>query len=277
MKPLLRTLLCLLLSPLAFAVTEDKKGCSDHPLVTRMPGYLIVSCESKAFDTHRFANGESGHPKYLSPEGKLTELKYALPGGTLEQHLSKIQLVRNYQNALKAVGGKVIFDNPEGGHTVVRLTKGAQETFVEVKHYTTTYTLVILEQGAMEQAVKAADISTALDTQGRMALYGITFDFNKADLKPDSDATLKTMAEVLKATPSLAVFIVGHTDNVGDHATNLKLSKARAEAVKAALTTRFAIDAKRLTADGVAAMCPVATHANDAGRALNRRVEMVKR
>ena len=270
-----RLILTVLLAPVAQAA-EDKRGCSDHPLVTRMPGYVIVSCEAKEFGTHRFNSRESGDLKYLNPEGKVTELKYSLPGAT-DKHLTKVQLVRNYQNALKAIGGKVIYDNPEGGQTVVRLTKGAQETFVEVKHYTTTYTLVILEQGAMEQAVKAADISTAMEAQGRMALYGITFDFNKAELKPESEATLKTMAEVLKATPSLSVFIVGHTDNVGDHATNLKLSKARAEAVKAALTTRFAIDAKRLTADGVAAMCPVATNGTEAGRTLNRRGEMVKR
>ncbi len=274
---MLQILLCLLLGPLALAAPDDKKGCSDHPLVTRMPGYLIVSCETKDFGTHRFNTRESGALAYLNPEGKLTELKYSLPGGGEAKHLTKITLVRNYQNALKAIGGKVIYDNPEGGITVVRLSKGGQETFVEVKHYTTTYTLVILEQGTMEQVVKATDISTALEAQGRIALYGITFDFNKADLKPESEATLKTMAEVLKGAPGLGVFIVGHTDNVGDHATNLNLSKARAESVKTALTTRFGIDAKRLTADGVAAMCPVATNANEAGRALNRRVEMVKR
>lgn len=68
-----------------------------------------------------------------------------------------------------------------------------------------------------------------------------------------------------------------HTDNVGEHPANLKLSKARAEAVRAALTARYGIDGKRILSDGVAAMCPVATNGTDAGRALNRRVEIVKR
>ncbi|MBI4911373.1 MAG: OmpA family protein [Acidobacteria bacterium] len=265
------------MSPLLLFALGDKPGCKDHPLVTRMPGYEIVSCESNAFGTHRFNSREGGDLKYLNPEGKLTELKYSLPSPQAGQHLSKVTLVRNYQNALRAVGGKVIYDNPEGGITVVRLSKEGRETYVEVKHYSTTYTLVVLEQGALEQAVTASHITTALEAHGRIALYGITFDFNKADLKPDSEAALKAMSEVLKASPDLKVHIVGHTDNVGDHLTNLRLSKARAESVAAALTGRFGIQASRLSAEGVAALCPVATQATEAGRALNRRVEMVRR
>lgn len=277
MRPFSHRILLLPLVSMVLGAAEDKKGCSDHPLVTRMPGYVLVSCETKAFGTHRFNSRESGDLKYLNPEGKLTELKYGLAATAAGTHLSKITLIRNYQDALKAIGGRVIYDNPDGGISVIRLDKGTRETFVEVKHYTSTYTVVILERGSMEQEVKAVDISTALETQGRIALYGITFDFNKTELRPESEETMKTMAQILKDSPTLTVFIVGHTDSVGDHATNLKLSKARAEAVKAALATRFGSDPKRITADGVASMCPVATNGTEAGRALNRRVEMVKR
>lgn len=275
MNALRRTLLFLLLAPLAFAQPSDRKGCVDHPLFTRMPGYIILSCEGKDFAQATFYVG--GKQPYLKPEGKFTKVVYEMPEASGVKPASGLEVMRNHQNAIKAIGGEIVYENAPSGRTVLRLVKGGRETLVEVAGFSKQYSLTFVEKGGMEQSVKAADISTALDAQGRIALYGITFDFNKADLKPESEATLKMMAEVLKASPALSVFIVGHTDSVGDHATNLKLSKARAEAVKTALTTRFGLDAKRLIADGVAAMCPVATNGTEAGRALNRRVEMVKR
>jgi outer membrane protein OmpA-like peptidoglycan-associated protein len=70
---------------------------------------------------------------------------------------------------------------------------------------------------------------------------------------------------------------VGHTDNVGDVAANLKLSKNRGEAVKQYLVSRYKIEAIRLTGDGVGQLCPVSSNDTEAGRKLNRRVEIVKK
>jgi OmpA-OmpF porin, OOP family len=137
----------------------------------------------------------------------------------------------------------------------------------------------IVEPKAMttgQVTVSADAIGKGLDADGRIALYGIYFDTGKADIKPESRAQLDQMAAILKARPALRVHIVGHTDNVGSLDANLALSLKRAEAVVAALVNTHRVDAKRLSARGVASLSPVTGNRTEAGRALNRRVEMVE-
>lgn len=76
--------------------------------------------------------------------------------------------------------------------------------------------------------------------------------------------------------PLLKLHVVGHTDNVGDLDYNLKLSKARAEAVVNELVSKHKIAADRLKAHGVGPLSPVSSNDSEEGRALNRRVELVK-
>jgi OmpA-OmpF porin, OOP family len=131
--------------------------------------------------------------------------------------------------------------------------------------------------GTGKVTVDARAIGDTLKRDGKIALYGVHFDTNKAVLKPDSDEQLKQMAQALNTARDTRVFIVGHTDNQGDFENNLGLSQRRAQAVADALSTRFGIAANRMTARGVASLAPVATNADDAGRARNRRVELVLR
>ena len=84
------------------------------------------------------------------------------------------------------------------------------------------------------------------------------------------------MAKPLSSNPSLKVYIVGHTDNQGQFAHNADLSQKRAEAVVQALTSTYHVAPARLTAKGIASLSPVASNRDDAGRALNRRVELVE-
>jgi OmpA-OmpF porin, OOP family len=138
----------------------------------------------------------------------------------------------------------------------------------------------IIEVKAMAQnmvTVKAEEMAKSISTSGRIALYGIHFDFNKAEIKPESKATLEEIAKMLKAEANLALHVVGHTDNVGSHEFNLGLSKRRAEAVVAALTNDYGINVNRLSANGVASLAPVAVNTTEEGRAKNRRVELVPR
>lgn len=137
----------------------------------------------------------------------------------------------------------------------------------------------VIEPRAMatgQVTVSADAIGKGLDAEGRIALYGIYFDTGKSDIKPESKAQLDEMASILKARPALRVHIVGHTDNVGSLDANLTLSLKRAEAVVSALVNTHRIDARRLSARGVASLSPVAGNRTEAGRALNRRVEMVE-
>jgi outer membrane protein OmpA-like peptidoglycan-associated protein len=125
--------------------------------------------------------------------------------------------------------------------------------------------------------VDAKTIQAGLQRDGKIALYGVLFDTNKAVLRPESAPQLAQMAQVLKDDPGLKAFIVGHTDNEGGLDANMRLSQKRAAAVVAELSGRYGVPAARLTAQGVANLVPVTTNSSAEGRAMNRRVELVIR
>jgi outer membrane protein OmpA-like peptidoglycan-associated protein len=110
----------------------------------------------------------------------------------------------------------------------------------------------------------------------RTILYGIYFDFNSAQIKPQSDPVLKEIVQVMRREPSWKLRIEGHTDSVGgDAAQNKALSARRAEAVKAALVQR-GISALRLDIEGMGAASPREPNTTLQGRARNRRVELTR-
>ena len=139
--------------------------------------------------------------------------------------------------------------------------------------------LQIVEARAMETGkvtVDAKAIGKGLAQVGHIALYGIHFASDSAKLEADSDDTLAQMAALLQGQPALKVYIVGHTDNTGAAAHNLALSQQRAEAVVARLSAKYGIAPSRLAAKGMASYAPVASNHDDAGKAKNRRVELVE-
>ena len=109
------------------------------------------------------------------------------------------------------------------------------------------------------------DIYDELSASGRWTTQGILFESGKSDLKPESTPTLKAIAAALKGHPDLKVEIQGHTDNVGSAASNITLSQARADAVKAALVADYAIAEDQLSAKGYGDTKPVGEE-RDAGR-----------
>ena len=175
----------------------------------------------------------------------------------------------------------------EGGRMLVgSISKGGKELnvllYTSYAHSSQTDSAVtyieIIEPKAMptgQVAVDAKAIQGGLQADGKIALYGLFFDTGKAEIKPVSKAQLDEMAKVLQAQAALKVYIVGHTDSQGALDANLALSQQRAQAVVAALTGSYKIDAKRLQARGVASLVPVSSNADDEGRARNRRVELV--
>jgi outer membrane protein OmpA-like peptidoglycan-associated protein len=126
------------------------------------------------------------------------------------------------------------------------------------------------------QVENASNIFARLTRDGRVALYGIFFDFQEAVVKTESDQVLAEIAAVLANNPDLRLAVVGHTDNVGTHEFNMSLSGQRAEAVLAALTSRYQIGPDRLLGAGAGFLVPVASNDTDVGRSLNRRVELVR-
>jgi len=125
------------------------------------------------------------------------------------------------------------------------------------------------------ETLSASELGQSLTATGKVAVYGILFDTNKSDIKPESRPSLEQIGALMKQNPGIRLHVVGHTDNVGGFDANLGLSKRRAEAVAAALTKDFGVARERLTANGVASLAPVQSNADEAGRARNRRVELV--
>lgn len=137
----------------------------------------------------------------------------------------------------------------------------------------------VVEPRAMDRAmvlVNASEIGSKVAAEGRAVFYGIQFDFDKADLKPESDRQLAEMARYLQGNPQVRVFIVGHTDNKGTLDYNVGLSNRRAEAVVRSLAGKYRIDARRMTPRGLGPLAPIASNRADDGQAKNRRVEMVE-
>jgi len=124
--------------------------------------------------------------------------------------------------------------------------------------------------------IKAPEMAKALSATGKIDIYGILFDVDKTELKPESRATLEEVAKLLKSDPSLRIEVAGHTDNTGGADHNMKLSVGRAAAVVNALVGSYGIDKMRLQPQGYGGTKPVAPNDNDQGRAKNRRVELRK-
>jgi OOP family OmpA-OmpF porin len=255
------------------AQQKDDKECQDHPLFTRMPDYWIRGCTHTQFDAHDFAI-EQG--KKQSVEGEYWKINY-YPQATLKSKPSELQILRNYENAVKKLGGKVIFQTKT--IETMRLNKDGKEVWVEVwAEFTGKYSLSIMEKKSMEQDIVAnADaFSNDLKTTGHSAVYGIYFDTGKSDLKPESDKALGEIAKLLKSDAGLKLYVVGHTDNVGGLESNMKLSGDRADAVVQALVRTHGVAAPRLKSYGDGPYAPVASNDSEEGRAKNRRVELVK-
>ncbi len=125
-------------------------------------------------------------------------------------------------------------------------------------------------------AVGAPDIRNKLITEGKLVTYGIYFDVNKDEVKPESYGTLKEIAAILNEVPDVKVTIVGHTDSDGDESKNIDLSKRRAAAVKTELARSFGVNGDRLVTDGMGETKPVAPNDSPVNKALNRRVEFIK-
>jgi len=117
------------------------------------------------------------------------------------------------------------------------------------------------------------DTGKAVDQTTWFTMDGITFDTDKAAIKPESNVQLANIAEILRAFPAVKIKIGGYTDNTGDAAANQVLSADRATAVKKALIG-MGIEAGRIEAEGYGSAHPVASNDTPEGRQQNRRIDI---
>jgi len=303
-------LLIGLSTPFAAGQDQDVEGSSDHPLITRYPGSYIAKYLTKEFDEFSLPLGpvdvENTITKNQHLEGKITRIVYVAPEGR-----TVLEVFRNYQSALKKGGFETLFTcGPQGcGSTVAnayansgdngdywgpehgihyisaKLARPEGDVYVSLlidnqgPDSRASAELYIIEVKPMESdliTVDAASLANDINRTGHASVYGIYFDTGKADVKPESDATMKEIAKLLQGDPQLKLYVVGHTDNQGALDMNMDLSRKRADAVLAALTTKYGVSAGRLRSYGCGPYSPVASNDSEDGRAKNRRVELVK-
>jgi outer membrane protein OmpA-like peptidoglycan-associated protein len=257
-----------LLLPVCSAQTQDAKGCTDSPLLSRFPGSNITGCRSLEDESFRF-DMPTGTPQKVL-EGKFQEIRYHFPSTA-----SKAQVVRNVTTALHQAG--YIFDLDSGGYGDYTVHMGKTWISVQISG-SGDYREVFVTETTLTQDVvaNAAALGTGLNSSGHVVVNGILFDTAKADVKPESDPALVEVSKMLKANPNLKVYVVGHTDNVGALAGNMDLSKRRAAAVTLLLNTKYGVPAVQLSPYGDGPYAPIASNDSEDGRTLNRRVELVK-
>lgn len=250
----------------------DSKGCSDHPLFSRMQNTHIVFCKTVAFDSFKFKTGKGTE---TTVEGKRFEIKYQTNQGI--EYAGPLKIIRNHQDAIAKIGGTVLYEDPR--YTWLKVAKDDKEIWAQVDTaWNKGYMLTIIEKQAMAQEVIASAelFKSGLNTSGHVEVPGIFFDTGKSEVKPESGAAIAEIAKLLKADPGLKVYVVGHTDNVASLDLNMKLSKARAEAVVQELVAKHGIAAARLNGQSAGPLCPVVSNDTEEGRSKNRRVELVK-
>ncbi|MHB8108597.1 MAG: OmpA family protein [Syntrophorhabdaceae bacterium] len=277
MKLIRSIVLFLLLSLLSTGLAlADAKGCKDHPLFNRMNGFDIYDCKKSYDQLIIKVNPDPKSEKNLKPEGDLTTVRYIFKKSpNTPSPPSDLQVMRNYQNAAKAKGGTVLVDRP--GYTALKFTRDGSAVYAVISTGNGGYRLYVdvLEEKAMTQEVTANLMWEKLQKEGFISLQ-INFDTNKATIKPESMPLIKQIVDLMKSQPKLKVSIEGHTDNQGTAAANKTLSLNRAKSVVSAVAAS-GIKADRMETVGWGQEKPIADNRTEEGRALNRRVELVKK
>lgn len=255
---------------------------------------------NKNFDReHVIAGGQ-----VIAVEGKVFRDRFQLTHPEQREY-SDIEFQRNYADAIASLGGAKVSDvqytnevlEAFGGRDKVDrhyhgtcasdgcenntylIRQGGKEWWIQVSTGAIPLhgEVVVLERQGMTSKlgfVDAAEMKKKLDADGRIALY-INFDVDKATLRPDAAAVIDEISKLLAGDPALKLSIEGHTDSTGTAERNRELSKQRAESVRAALVAK-GIDAGRLGAQGFGSDKPLVPETDDASRAKNRRVELVR-
>jgi len=290
--------------PAAFdpaAVPESTATLPPFPLFGAPEGLAgsLPGERERDFDRSHVIAGDG----IVAVEGRLFTERYPLQG---ERDWSELEFHRNYRDAVAALGGaevsRVQFTpavaRTFGGRAAVDahyhgacaspgcenhtylIRQGDDEYWVQVStgRIPASGQVAVLQRRPMATSLalmQAAEMKRAIDSDGRIALQ-FNFPSDSAALREGDLPLVEEITTLLLDDPALAVSIDGHTDATGTPARNRELSRQRAEAVRDALVAR-GIDARRLAARGFGADRPLAGNGDEAGRARNRRVELVRR
>ncbi|WP_268223414.1 OmpA family protein [Sinomicrobium oceani] len=217
---------------------------------------------------------------------------------------SRPYFIKSYDEAIRAVDGVKLFEGKfkygqiqfmkenaeylgeEGSldfynntiHSYIIRRPDGDDIYIQFDANTAGGAIQIIQKEAFKQTISIANsnqIEKDLNEKGKAILY-INFDTDKATLKPEGKEAIKEIATVLNNHESLKLAIHGYTDNAGTETHNQTLSERRAKAVVVQLEV-LGVDKSRLTAKGFGSQNPIADNTTPNGRAINRRVELVKK
>lgn len=247
----------------------------EHSFIRPIPGFKLWDSEFKNFSAFEFkVEQKDGSIEENQIKGKYWELIYEYEKS--DREFSPLEIIENYRQETQKKGGKVLSDDDNVLDFTVPLPDGGT-AWAHLWAQNNYYEMTIVDQEGFKKRLtfSAKEMKEKLDSEGHVAVYGIHFDFDKADLKMGSEKVLTEIVKLMKDYPQLQVEIQGHTDNVGDREYNLDLSERRAQTVKDYLGL-YGIESSRMTVKGYGFDMPVATNDTEEGRALNRRVELKK-
>lgn len=246
---------------------------NDYRLLGHMPNYVADAPEKRNFDQLEFDVKNGDEQSTVKVQGAKYTVAYVPREGAVPN--SDLDIQQNYRAALKKLGAQILFEDDR--NTDARLDHDGQTIWVKTYSQESEIDVSVIEEKAFQATIKppqASVLKAALDKDGHVALY-INFDFDKATLRADATPVIAQIVALLKDNPALKLSVEGHTDNVGEHDYNVKLSQERATAVVAALV-KTGIAANRLSSAGHGPDQPIADNRTGEGRAKNRRVELVK-
>ncbi len=278
----------------------DADGCKDHPIFNRMPNYYLYSCEELEFSSMKFPVGNPDPNnktlKTETVEGKIMIFTYSLKEEAKPS--SGLQIMRNFQTASEQNGGVILGEYqgwcsaeytyngdinsgeiPIGNgctnwSSTFKFTKDDKEVWVYQQYSDEGYDLIVAEKEAMKQDIQANEMFDKINAGELLILY-INFETGKSAIKDDSEYIVNELYQMLKENTDLKIIVEGHTDNVGNSASNKSLSEQRSSSVKSALIAKGA-SADRIKSIGYGQDKPIADNGTEEGKAKNRRVVIKK-
>ncbi len=310
MRVLLPALQLLILSVAVIppCPADEDAGSADYPEIGRFASSEITTYQVENYGETVLATGPvksaaDAQETSRKVEGKITRIVYRVPPGS-----ASLEVFRNFEARIGEAGYETVFSGGPGEirpyefrykhpveilekismsdeihYLAVKKTAGGAEVYLSLLVSPHSggdglrVRLIAAETKAMEMRMVGAEkMRLDIGETGKVALYGIYFDHDKAVIQPESKPALDEIAKLLGAAGSLKLIVVGHTDNAGGLDYNVDLSRRRAKAVVDALIAGYGIAQNRLRSEGVGYLAPAASNDTEEGRALNRRVELVK-
>lgn len=284
----------------------DSVPLSEHPLgafpfFSVPAGYREVANTARTLDFGEAAFWTGTELRTLS--GRVYAAGIRIDRGSAQgKQFSDLEVVRNLEHVITAAGGVEIASGPTPaehrdaaaealrpyhieskcyGHApqqVFVLRRADGNVWVRTCRGGNFVGLIVLQEQPLEvtsMLLPARELQQALADTGRVALQ-VHFATDRAEILAESQPQIEQIVELMQADPALSISIEGHTDSTGNAARNRALSEARAQSVVAALVAD-GIDASRLQAAGFGDTRPVDDNSTETGRAMNRRVELVRR